>query len=303
MHWTPWLTIQLSKTRLVRILNLHSQLFTCDLRLNLYIICIAHPGACRNRLQFRSDYGSNGGHRLQARMYAAEDTDLADFAMIQNLVAAYPPRSSKLEIYTSINDYVKTRRNAYPNVRSSPRISEFIKKGSSSIQDALTIHLRYYLDTGDEFTNGPHRDIAGGDVDFYLMDGFVKHPERVSLAPGVIESRWHVTTRAEYNSIDLEKDKTVLCKQREITRQLKLKLGDKWGGPYVNYLDGSADKKDYYDPTGGSAHFAKVKEIKDKWDPDNFFKKTKGINVNDDSIACLEEFCATLTPYYEGWTF
>lgn len=210
---------------------------------------------------------------------ASEDTDIGLFGEFMQLVEDHPPRTRSLEYFTSINDYVKKRRNTYPSSNDAPRVSSFIKGGENAIQEALIIHLRYYLETGDDTQDGPNRLIAGNDVDFYLMDNFIKFPDRVSLAPAISEARWHITNRANHPGNQPELEKKINCKNREITHVLKEKLGSQWAGPYTNYLDGAAEKADYYDPNGGDDHFQKVKAIKVKYDEDNFFRKIKGINV------------------------
>uniref|UniRef100_A0A7S2MEF3 FAD-binding PCMH-type domain-containing protein n=1 Tax=Helicotheca tamesis TaxID=374047 RepID=A0A7S2MEF3_9STRA len=250
-------------------------------------------GSIRTRLVHQPGYGPSGGHRLQIRAMCSEGINLRDYDAFVAVVSEFPARSDKIEYYTSINDYVKTRRNKYPDSVDNPRVSSFIKGGGNAIQDALDIHLRFYLNTIDEEAN---RLVAGSDIDFYLLKGFIKNPERTSLNPDIADAKWHITSRAKH-AYDQELEQKIRCKNREITRQLKDRLDDKWAGPYWNYFDSSVDKKDYYGDI-----FDDVKEIKEKYDPDNLFKKIKGIKVDDKKeIECLEDFCDGYEGYWQQW--
>jgi len=243
-------------------------------------------GSIRARLNAESY-----GHRLQIRAMCSEGVDLRTYAGFQKVVSEYPALKNSAEIYTSINDYVKTRRNHYPETVDNPRVSSFIKGGGDAFAEALSIHLRFYLDIDDE-----DRPVAGSDVDFYLLKGFVKKPERISLNPSIADAKWHITNRAKHSyNPDLEMQ--IRCKNREITRRLKKRLGKEWAGPYWNYFDSSADKEDYYGDI-----FEDVVAIKEKYDPGNLFKKIKGIKVDDDQeIECLEEFCNEYDGYWDQW--
>lgn len=242
------------------------------------------------RLRLRTE---SYGHRLQIRAPCASNCDLRQYKGFKDLVNDYPARGGDsrgtIEEYLSINDYVKTRRNRYPDTVDNPRVSNCIKGNRQTIEEALELHLGFYLVENEE-----DRLVAGSDLDLHMLNGFIKNPERTSLNPAVTDASWHFTMRAKH-SYDPELMRKIRCKNRAVTDRLKEAIGSDYIGPYWNYFDGASDKSDYY----GDA-YDKVSAIKEKYDPDNLFKKIKGVKVNDDNeIACLREFCDGYTGYWE----
>mmetsp|Transcript_18261 Transcript_18261/g.26783 ORF Transcript_18261/g.26783 Transcript_18261/m.26783 type:complete len:522 (-) Transcript_18261:207-1772(-) len=228
------------------------------------------------------------GHRLQINA-PCNDCDLRESPVFTEITEKYPPRKADLEKYASINDYVKSRRNTYPGTADNPRVSNFVKGSWETIHKALETHFDFYI-----LDNEDDRAVAGSDLNLYMINGFIKKPELVSLNPDVADASWHFTIRAKHPT-DPDLLAQIRCKNRALTEALKKSVGkNDYLGPYWNYFDSTADKKDYY----GKA-FKEVMKIKDIYDPDNLFTKIKGIKVNDDDMRCLEEFCKDYNGYWE----
>ena len=59
---------------------------------------------------------------------------------------------------------------------------------------------------------------------------------------------------------------------------MKTSAGRKYLGEYINYIDFNTDnyEKDYF-----GNNLKKLKRVKDKYDPDNFFKRPFGVPASN----------------------
>eukprot|EP00957_Ditylum_brightwellii_P013696 1032524-Ditylum_brightwellii.AAC.1 len=75
-----------------------------------------HPDVGTVQVRLRTE---SYGHRLQVNA-PCNECDLHDSPIFIELAEMYPPQKAELEEYTSINDYIKTRRNSYPGTADNP---------------------------------------------------------------------------------------------------------------------------------------------------------------------------------------
>jgi len=109
------------------------------------------------------------------------------------------------------------------------------------------------------------------DFNWYGIKDVIKDPTLTSINSEAHKASWHVTTRSRYddNSLYLQ----IKCYIRGWNKIVQDTMNNgNYHGSYINYLDGTADKSTYYGST-----LQRLLEIKEEYDPDNFFKRVKGI--------------------------
>ena len=100
------------------------------------------------------------------------------------------------------------------------------------------------------------------------MKGAVKESKHTSLAHSDVE--WKLAQA--FAAPSLEALGAVDLGTEKFNRAIREAAGKDYLGGYINYLDLTLEKEYYYDEG-----LARLKKIKAKYDPENLFRRAKGI--------------------------
>lgn len=201
----------------------------------------------------------------------------------------YAPYRVRYEYYPLLADFLLRRTNSYPSTRNSDRGSHFISGPPDKLRNLVDESLDYFDPTYDTEPDPTKITSYFPDFNWYGLKDIIKNRELTSINSEAWKASWHVTSRARYSDTDALYDR-IKCYIRGWNSLVEHTMTDYYyHGTYINYLDGTAAKSTYY-----GTNLPRLLQIKKEYDPTNFYKRVKGIAVNDVDVDCLDDVCGMI---------